>query len=227
MVATPFLLLALNRLLRAAAGPAPAAAYDEVRVAERSVVIAGFGRFGQIIGRILRSQRIPFTAIEIDPGNVDFVRQYGNEIYYGDAANMRLLRTAEVEKAAAFVCAVGEVEKNVDIIEKVRREFPNIKVFARARNRLHEMRLRAIGVDGVIRDTLLSSVELAGMLLGKLGRSDAEVADIKQTFLENDRATLQKQYMHRENERLLIQTAREAAEELERVFSEDEQAGRR
>ena len=225
MVATPFLLLALKPVFASLAAPAAGAkSYDEVSVSDRAIVIAGFGRFGQVIGRILRGQRIPFTAIEIDPGNVDFVRQFGNKIYYGDAANSRLLRTSGLEKAAAFVCAVGAVEKSVAIVAMVRREFPDVRVFARARNRVHEMHLRSLGVDGVIRDTLMSSVELAGVILQKLGRSPDEVESIKTRFLEIDRTTLEKQYMHRENERMLIQTAKEAAEELERIFSADEEA---
>ena len=228
MVATPFLLLALRPVLALLAAPAPGPkTYDEVSVPDRAIVIAGFGRFGQIIGRIMRSQHIPFTAIEIDPGNVDFVRQYGNKVYYGDAANSRLLRTAGMENAAAFVCAVGTVEKSVAIVGMVRHEFPDVKVFARARNRVHEMHLRSLGVDGVIRDTLMSSVELAGVILQRLGRPPGEVESIKTRFLQNDRATLEKQYMHRENERMLIQTAREAAEELERIFSADEEARNR
>lgn len=226
MVATPFLLLALDAASAALAPAARPAAYDEVSVPERDVVIAGFGRFGQIIGRILRGQNIPFTAIEIDPGHVDFVRQYGNKVYYGDAANLRLLRSAGVDRASAFVCAVGDVKKSVAIVAMVRREFPAVRVFARARNRVHEMHLRSLGVDGVIRDTLLSSVEMAGMLLRRLGRSDEEAEHVKQAFLENDRKTLEKQYAHREDERMLIQTARDAAEELERIFSEDEEARR-
>jgi len=226
MIATPFLLLALQAAATRFAPSNTPAAFDEVRIPERAVVIAGFGRVGQIIGRILRSQHIPFTAIEIDPGNVDFVRRYGNKVYYGDAASLRLLRTAGLDGAAAFVCAVGEVEKSVAIIAMVRREFPDIRIFARARNRLHEMHLRALGVDGVIRDTLLSSVELAGMLLGRLGRDPEQVERIKRTFLDNDRRTLEKQYDDRENDRMLIQTARDAAEELERIFSADEETQR-
>lgn len=221
MILTPVLLSVSEWLQRRLQTTPEVGPYDEIIAPERGVIIAGFGRFGQVISRILRGQRVPFTAIEIDPGHVDFVRRFGNKVFYGDAANLRLLRAAGIEKADVFVLAIGEVEKSVAIAEMVKRNFPDVRLYARARNRVHEMRLRAIGADAIMRDTLLSSVELAGQVLEALGQSPQRSARVKQKFLEVDRATLEKQYAQREDEQALIQTTRDAAEQLERVFAAD------
>jgi glutathione-regulated potassium-efflux system ancillary protein KefC/glutathione-regulated potassium-efflux system protein KefB len=224
MVLTPVLVALAGQVTRRMRAAETAPVYDEIKVADRGVIIAGFGRFGQVISRVLRSQHIPFTAIEIDPGHVDFVRKFGNKVFYGDAGNLRLLRAAGIDKSGILVLAIGQVEKSVAIAEMVKRNYPDIRLFARARNRLHEMRLRALGCEKIIRDTLLSSVDLAGDILVALGQSPERSAVVKRTFLESDRATLDKQYAIREDERALIQTTKEAAKQLERIFAADEES---
>lgn len=224
MILTPLLVAVAEQVVRRMRAVEAAPVYDQIKVADRGVIIAGFGRFGQVISRILRSQHIPFTAVEIDPGHVDFVRRFGNKVFYGDAGNLKLLQAAGIEKAALFVLAIGQVEKSVAIAEMIMRNYPDIRVFARARNRLHEMRLRALGCEKIMRDTLLSSVDLAGDILVALGQSPEQSAVVQRAFLESDKATLDKQYAIREDERALIQTTKEAAEQLERVFAADEES---
>ncbi|MEZ5547754.1 MAG: monovalent cation:proton antiporter-2 (CPA2) family protein [Pseudomonadales bacterium] len=225
MVMTPLILLLYEKIMRKVSQPAEVPAYDIINTAETAdskVVLAGFGRFGQIISRILRTQHIRFTAIEIDPGHVDFVRRLGNQVYYGDASNKTLLEVANTKKAEIFVLAVGNVENSIKIAELVRREFSNVRLFARARTRKHEMRLRALGAEVIIRDTLLSSMYLAEKTLTALGFTPEQAATAKERFYAHDCATLDKQFAYREDQQMLIQTSRESAQELERLFSEDE-----
>lgn len=105
------------------------------------------------------------TAIEIDPGHVDFVRRLGNKVYYGDASQKQLLDTAHIENAEIFVLEIGNINTSIKVAELVKLGYPNLKLHARARTRMHEMRLRALGADVIIRDTLLSTMYLAEQTL--------------------------------------------------------------
>ena len=222
MATTPLLLWLAERVLRPEADPRR---FDDIDTPARPVVIAGFGRFGQIVARVLSMRHVPFTALEANPTQVDFVRKFGNEIHYGDATRLDLLRTAEVQHARAFVIAVDDVEASVRIAELVRVAFPNVAVLARARNRRHEIRLRELGVAFVVRDTLLSSLALATELLQKLGLSEAQSQGAVDTFRTHDAATLARQAAVYRDERAFRQTSIDAALELNELFVED--SGRR
>ena len=91
------------------------------------MIIAGFGPFGQTVARVLATLKIPFTAIELDPGRVRLVRQFGSKIYYGDASRLQVLLSARADRAAAIVIAVEDVETSLKIANQVRRSFPNVK----------------------------------------------------------------------------------------------------
>ncbi len=135
------------------------------------VIIAGFGRFGQIVARILRLRKIPFTALDSNQTHVDFVRNFGNKIYYGDASRLDLLRAAGAETAKIFVLAIDDVDVSVRTAELVREQFPKLKIFARARNRQHAFALMDLGVTNIIRETYLSSLDLAATVLESLGET--------------------------------------------------------
>ncbi len=221
MAATPLLYLLSTRLSRSSLSKKTARAYDNVDDTHHQVVIAGFGRFGQIIGRVLAMRKIPFTALEANADQVDFVRRYGNKIYYGDAGRLDLLRSAQVDKAKVFVLALDDVEASVKIAESVKHHFPDLHLAARARNRHHALRLMEVGADYIIRDTLLSSIHLAGEILTDLGLSSREAEAATSFFLRHDTETLQKQYAIHQDEDALVQSARDAAEELQELFNSD------
>jgi len=195
--------------------------FDVVEDTDHEVVIAGFGRFGQIVARILNMRQIPFTALEINPRQVDFVKRYGNKIYYGDASRLDLLRAAHVEKAKLLVLAVDDVETSVKIAESVCRHFPDVAVYARARDRQHALKLMSLGAKGVIRDTLLSSVALTSEVLTGLGLSESEAAHAAEVFRQHDTELLQQQYAIRDDEEALIQSSKEMAQQLRELFESD------
>ena len=107
---------------------------------ENHVIIAGFGPFGQTVARVLATLKIPFTAIELDPGRVRFVRQFGSKIYYGDASRFQVLLSTRADRAVAIVIAVEDAETSLKIANQVHRSFPNVKIMARAVDPFHEIR---------------------------------------------------------------------------------------
>ncbi len=220
MAATPLLLAGANLLgLRGGAGtPRP---YDEIRGEENRVIIAGFGRFGQVVARVLRMHRIAFTALEASFEQVDFVRRFGSKIYFGDASRLELLNAANAAQAEVFVLAIDNVEASIKTAQLVKRHFPHLKIYARARNRHHAYRLLDVGVERIVRETFLSSLDLAESVLWGLGVNREVAARAVQRFREYDEALLRRQYQFHQDEEQLIASTKEAAEELERVFEQD------
>jgi len=197
--------------------------FDTVEVPEGAVIIAGFGRVGQVVARTLRSRHIPFTALEASFEQVDFVRRFGNKIYFGDASRLDLLRAAGAERARAFVLAIDDVEASIRTAEMVKRHFPHLRIYARARNRHHAYRLLDVGADRVIRETFADSLELARELLVGLGYRAPAADEAVRRFRAHDEALLERQRAFHHDEARLVASAREAAEELERLFEEDTQ----
>jgi monovalent cation:proton antiporter-2 (CPA2) family protein len=185
------------------------------------VIIAGFGRFGQIVGRILRARKIPFTALEASQTQVDFLRRFNNKVFYGDASRLELLRAAHADNAEIFVIAIDDVEASVRTAELIRKHFPHLKILARARNRQHAFRLMDLGVDYNIRETLASSLELAVEVLEALGLSRLKALEVAQQFRSHDEAALLRQYAIKDDEKKLIQSNRESAEQLLHLFETD------
>jgi glutathione-regulated potassium-efflux system ancillary protein KefC/glutathione-regulated potassium-efflux system protein KefB len=218
MAATVPLVALVHKLLDK---PPTKANYDDVTERPYPVFIAGFGRFGQVVARILASRGIPFTALEISPGLVDFVRQFGNKIYYGDASRVDLLRNAGVEQAEVFVIAVDDVETSMNIAETVRHHFPHLKICARARNRQHAHRLMGLGCHAIMRETFLSSSWLGGEVLKALGVEVEEADQAVAIFRGHDEETLIQQYPLRHDRDALIQSNHEAARELRELFTWD------
>ncbi len=135
-------------------------AFDELPAKDGHVVIAGYGRVGQVVARILTAKGIPFTALDADPDQVALVSQFGNKGYYGDASRLAILEAAEVGKARAFVLAIDDVDNSLKTAELLKTYFPQVPIFARARNRRHVHQLMDLGVENIERETFLSSLEI-------------------------------------------------------------------
>ncbi len=185
------------------------------------VIIAGFGRFGQIVGRILLAKKIAFTALEANQTQVDFLRRFGNQVFYGDASRLELLRAAHAENAEVFVLAIDDVEASVKTAELIRRHFPHLKIFARARNRQHAFRLMDLNVRYTIRETLVSSLEMSVQVLESLGLSKSKAQETVHQFRIHDEATMAKQLAVKDDETKFQATVRESAEQLLHLFESD------
>ena len=201
--------------------------YDQIDAGENKVIIAGFGRVGQIVARLLRAKKIPFTALDKSAEQIDTVRRFGNRAYYGDASRLDLLRAAKADKAEILVLAIDDVEASVRTVETVRKHFPNLKIYARARNRFHAYRLLDHAVDHLMRETYLSSLELGKQVLLGLGVAEREARETVSTFHEHDERSLLRQHAVYHDETKLIQSAKDAAKELEEIFESDSESDRR
>ncbi len=220
MASTPVLLL-LDDWLRSTETSRVAPLFDAPPADEGHVVIAGLGRFGQIVARILRARGIRFTALDISPEQIELVRRFGAEGYYGDASRLDILEAAQTQKARAFVLAIDDMEASLKTAEIVRRHFPDVPIYARARNRQHVHKLMDLGVQEMRRETFLASIELTRDLLLGLGVSSAEARRITETFAELDRKRLYDDYEHASDADKLRLNAKRFAEELEQIFRED------
>jgi len=219
MAATPLLVALGDRLLtRPEKDERP---YDSIDPEQARVVVAGFGRVGQIVARVLTMRHIPFTALEINPHHVDFVRSYGNKVFYGDATRLDVLRSAGVPQAKALVLAVGSQDASLKIVERVRATCPGVAILARATTRTHELHLRELGVDFVLRDTLHSSLRLARELLGRLGLSAEEAQQVVDSFEAHDARTLERQAAVFRDAEAFRRTTISASEELKALFARD------
>ncbi|HEX5340202.1 MAG TPA: cation:proton antiporter, partial [Gammaproteobacteria bacterium] len=226
MAMTPLLVLFNERVIQRFQEQHKEPEFDRIDEPGNPVIIAGFGRVGQIVGRLLRMKNIPFTALESNLDQVETIRRFGNKIYYGDASRLELLRAAKAEQSKHLVIAIDDVEASVRAAEVARKHFPNLRILARARNRYHAHRLRELGVECVIRETYFSSLRLAEDLLEDMGISRPEVEHLIELFRKHDDALLDRQFAVFREEEKLIQTSKEAAAELEQLLQEDKRAGK-
>ncbi len=219
MVATPVLML-LDDWVRSKATSEPAA-FDDMPEAQGHIIIAGFGRFGQIVARILRARRIPFTALDASVEQVDFVAQYGNKIYYGDATNPAVLEAAQVGQARAVVLAIDDADDSVKTASFLRSRYPHIPIFARARDRQHVHRLMDLGITRIYRETFYTALRVSGDVLQGLGLAPHEANGLIETFRKHDEKHLFDDYKHFTDAEKMRIRARRRAEELEELFTQD------
>jgi monovalent cation:proton antiporter-2 (CPA2) family protein len=220
MMLGPLLLIAHESVHKRWLAPAQPP-FDAIEELDNPVIIAGFGRFGQIVGRILRLKGLSFTALDNSQTHVDFVRRFGNKVYYGDASRLDLLRAAGAEHARILVLAIDDVEASTRTAVLVREQFPRLKIFARARNRQHVFALMDAGVTEIIRDTYASSLEMAASVLEGLGETPAAAKEVVRRFRQHDEVTLAAQYQVKEDEGKFLATTRESAQQLEKLFESD------
>lgn len=216
MAATPFLYRYARKFGAAREAKRP---YDEDFGQETPpVLIAGFGRFGQMSARILKTQGINFTALDPNITQVEFVRQFGSRIFYADASRSELLRAAGAEHAQIMLVAVDDARMTTQIVRTVRQQFPHLKLFVRARNRHHAWELMELGVEHVIRETYASSLEMGNELLVAMGYPSARAAEVVRAFREMDDTMLKSDFENRHDPEALVTSAKSAMEELKRLF---------
>ena len=202
---------------------------DERQLAELSmteeenhqIVIAGYGRFGQILGRVLNAQEIRYTAIDINPEQVKLVREFGNKVYYGDVSKHTILETAGVNQARLFALCIDDVEASIRIVKLLKTHYPTLRIFARARNRIHELQLLELQVDYVIRETLLSGLEFTREVLKGMGMDSVQANNIVAAFQRRDAQLILQQAALNYDKGKLIQSTREAAEELKNLLRDE------
>lgn len=208
---------------REVAAPPP---FDEIHTAETPVVIAGFGPFGQIIGRILRLKKIPFTVLDKNAEHVDFVRGFGNPVFYSDATRVEVLRAAHAAQARLFIIAIADEAENIKVAEAVRKHAPGVRLLAIARTRQHAVRLLALGVraEDIIRRSYFSSLEMTRRALVAIDFSPRAASSAVELFRSKDEDFLLRQQAGLPDEAALRESATRYAEELEQLFEADADA---
>ncbi|MCP4299689.1 MAG: glutathione-regulated potassium-efflux system protein KefB [Gammaproteobacteria bacterium] len=220
MIMTP-LVFGLTERLGSRTGKPTQPDYDVPDGDHHEVLIAGFGRVGQIVGRLLRIIGKPFTALESDSGQVDFVRRYGSTVHYGDASRLDLLRAAGAEHAKIFVLAISDLEQSMRIAEAVTRHYPHLTIIARARNRRHAHKLMDVGIKHIFRETLLSSLAMTELVMTNLGYANDDAKHVINAFCERDAKLLIEQHAIHDSEEKLIQSVKDTADELESLLRVD------
>jgi voltage-gated potassium channel Kch len=195
--------------------------FDVIEENDNPVIIAGYGRFGQVIGRFLTAQRISVTILEADPDQIDLLKRFNRKVYYGDASNLDLLKSAGAAKAKFLVVAVDEPEKVLEIVNLVKKEFPNLKIFARARNRRHAYELHKAGVDYFRRETFDASLVMAEEVMKSLGKRAFNVRFKAQQFMLHDQRSLEESFEFFETEDDLISFSKKTVQELETILQSD------
>jgi monovalent cation:proton antiporter-2 (CPA2) family protein len=220
MVATPLLFAASEAWLIPRLARKEAPGYDAI-TGSAPVIICGFGRVGQIVGRVLRMQGIGFVALEKDNAQVEVVRRFGSKVFYGDPARPELLRAAGGETAHLLVVAVEGVEESLGIVDMARRVFPDLRIVARARNRRHAHLLMERGITALVRDTFHSSLRLASLALQAVDVSQQRAERAVALFAAHDERLLVEQLPVWRDEHQMIQTVQQATDELRSLFEAD------
>ena len=221
MAMTSPLLVLYNKIITSRRG-AGAENYDSSwGESEPEVIIAGFGRVGQITGRLLTANGIQFTALDKNAEHIEFVRKFGNKVFFGDATRFGLLETAGIRHARVLLVAIAEEEDALEIIRLVRAECPHIKIVSRAHNRTNLLRQRQAGADLAVREMFGSSVEMAGAVLRGIGISDDNAAELSRLFTHHDQGLIEEALSRPVEMDQLIKMGLEGSKELEILFSQD------
>ncbi|OLG32747.1 monovalent cation:proton antiporter-2 (CPA2) family protein [Xanthomonas oryzae] len=226
MALTPLLLLGmqciLNRPLRVRV-PKTDRPFDTIDAQTPKVLVAGMGRFGQVVARLLTSRHVPFVALEHNPHTVEDLRRFGSQLYYGDPTRPELLRAAGADRIKVFVIAVDDPESNIKTVRLIRRLYPQATVLARARNRQHAWKLMDLGAEP-FREVFASSLELSERVLTSLGLGEALAHDHVKRFRQHDEDLLRRQHLVYDDEAKVIQTSRDARADLMNLFEADVKA---
>jgi glutathione-regulated potassium-efflux system ancillary protein KefC len=195
---------------------------DQITHDGAPVLIAGFGRVGQIVGRLLFANGIKATVLDFEPDQVESVRRFGFKIFYGDATRQDLLEAAGAAQARVLVVAVDDVDSSLAIVDVARAHFPKIKIVCRARNVAHVFALRERGVEQLERETFDSSLRLGRTVMELLGFSPHQAFTSAQKFREIDLRLVAELGAERANEKVRISMAKQAREDIERLFAEED-----
>ncbi|QWT19213.1 monovalent cation:proton antiporter-2 (CPA2) family protein [Bacillus sp. NP157] len=221
MALTPLLVLLAARLVHEQVKK-PVREFDQIETDAPRVIIAGFGRMGQIVARVLRAQGIQFVALESSVEQVETSRRFGGtSLFFGDPGRPEMLRAAQADKAQVFVLATDDPEANLRTARLVRRQFPHLKIVARARNRQHVFRLMDIGVEDPVRETFYSSLMMTRHVLEALDMAPEVVEARIARFRKLDEQVLRSQYLVYDDDAALVQSAKDALDDLQKLFEAD------
>lgn len=228
MLATPLLLVAADRWLIPLLAGQSRRTLDEIDEPQHQpVIIAGFGRYGQIIGRMLYANGIQPTVLDVDAEQIEAMRRFGWRVYYGDATRLDLMRTAGAASATVLVLAIDNVAQSISVAKMVRENFPQLEIVARARNVQHYFELLDLGVTLIERETLDSALMSARSVLELLGWEPHQARTLALRFRRHSIDGLLKMAPHRKDEAKLIAAAKQGRQQLEELFAQEREEAAR
>jgi glutathione-regulated potassium-efflux system ancillary protein KefC len=221
MMVTPLLLIIYDRFIAPNYKNAKKRETDAIEAQEGHVIIAGFGRFGQIIGRLLLASKVPLTVLDHDPDQIDLLRKFGIKVFYGDATRIDLMHAAGAGKARALVIALDGVPDSLALVDAVRKAYPNLPILARARNVTHVYQLRDRGVTIIERETFEAALHLGEQAMQQLGFSADKARQATQKFRAHNIKSLDDVYPVYKDQEKLVSLSKQARDELEEMFARD------
>ncbi|MFN7155298.1 MAG: glutathione-regulated potassium-efflux system protein KefC [Acidovorax sp.] len=224
MLISPLLLVLLDRVLLRRYAKVKAPTTEEIsEPQEAPVIIAGFGRYGQIVSRVLLAQGLRTTVLDHSVDMLEVARTFGYRVFYGDATRLDLLRIAGAEHARILVVAVDDAEQSLKIAKLAREHFPHLQIVARARDITHWNKLRDIGVTLVQRELFESSLQSAHTVLELMGLPPAEATAITQRFRTHNSALADRMYPHHKDRAKFIAVAREGRNQFAEQMARERQ----
>ena len=224
MLVSPLIMVAIDKLLLPRYANRGALPMEEIsEPQEAPILIAGFGRYGQIVARVLLAQGQPCTVLDHDAEMIEAARKFGYRVFYGDATRLDLLRTAGASQAQVLVVAVDDVAQSLEIVALAREHFPALTIVARARDVTHWNRLRDQGVMLVQRELFESSLLSARSVLELMGQSATSAAQITQRFRQHNLELFEKLHPHYKDSAKLISVVKQGRQQLEEQIARERQ----
>lgn len=221
MALTPLLMVINEKLIQPRFGTLEQEREADAIDEKSPVIIAGFGRVGNTIGRFLQANGVNATYLDLDPDNVDLLRKMGLKVFYGDASRHDLLHAAGAHDAKLLIVAVDNTEKTHEIIETAQKHFPHLHIMARSVSWNDSYELLELGLDDVYRETLDTSLRLGADALAFLGRRRHRAYRAAKTFRKHDERYLRELAEMRHDDQELIQGARQRISDLEQRMLHD------
>jgi monovalent cation:proton antiporter-2 (CPA2) family protein len=222
MVVTPLMIILYERHVqpRFADFAAPPEGSD-VQDLANPIIVAGFGRFGQVVARMLKAAGYQTTLLDHDAGQVELSARFGNKVFYGDPSRLDLLRAAGADKARILIVALDDREKAVGLVETARSHFPELRILARAYDRSHAYKLMAAKADGITRETFGSALLMGEQALRLLGNSDVRAERVKELFRQHDEDGMTRMFELWGDDKAYGQMTRQNMAVLEKVLQDD------
>ena len=218
MAATPIVLIAADKLVARVARRERAADVIDERA---SVIIAGFGRYGQVVARTLGAAGYPVIVLDHDPDQIELLRRFGSKVFYGDATRLDLLEAAGARDAALLVIAIDDVDDSMQLARAVTESFPDLRILARARNVRHWLELHELGIQQVERETFESALRTGRSALEALGMRPYEARRIADRFRRSTLRTLEAMLPEFRDEQRAVARVRSGRDELEKMLTDD------
>jgi glutathione-regulated potassium-efflux system ancillary protein KefC len=219
MLSTPFLLMLYERVLAPRFGRAEERAPDAIDE-QNPVIIAGYGRFGQVVQRVLAGMKIRATVVDVDPNQIELVRRFGSKAYYGDATRLDLLESAGARKATLLVVAVDNAESAMQIVKLARRHFHHLKLVVRARSRSDAFEYHEMGVPA-LRETFGSALDASEASLRALDHGPLAARRVVARFRRHDEELLAAQAPHRNEVKRLLAVTLQGRQDLDQLLASE------